>query len=158
MVADDLSDMISMNDFSAEPKFLREAMLDSMRRVLDSGWYVLGSEVAEFERRWSAECGTRHAVGVGNGMDAIEIILRGLDVGPGDEVITTPMTAFATVLAVLRAGAIPVLADITEETALLSPGDVFHVVPRRFCWCTCMGRCETWNSGKACAQTARFTL
>jgi dTDP-4-amino-4,6-dideoxygalactose transaminase len=109
-----------MNDFKAEPPELREAMLAAARRVLESGWYVLGNEVLAFEKQWAAACGTSHAVGVGNGMDAIEIALRALDIGPGDEVITTPMTAFATVLAVIRAGATPVLADIDSDTALLS--------------------------------------
>jgi dTDP-4-amino-4,6-dideoxygalactose transaminase len=109
-----------MNDFKAEPPELREAMLGAARRVLESGWYVLGNEVAAFEEQWAQACGVAHSVGVGNGMDAIEIALRSLDIGPGDEVITTPMTAFATVLAILRAGATPVLADIDPDSALLS--------------------------------------
>lgn len=112
--------MILMNDFKAEPDELRESMLGAARRVLESGWYVLGSEVTAFEKQWASACGVAHGVGVGNGMDAIEIALRSLDIGPGDEVITTPMTAFATVLAILRAGATPVLADIDPQTALLS--------------------------------------
>lgn len=112
--------MILMNDFKAEPPTLREAMLGAARRVLESGWYVLGNEVIAFEQQWADACGVSRAVGVGNGMDAIEIALRALDIGPGDEVITTPMTAFATVLAILRAGATPVLADIDPQTALLS--------------------------------------
>lgn len=112
--------MILMNDFKAEPAELREAMLEAARRVLESGWFVLGNEVIAFEKQWADACGVPHAVGVGNGMDAIEIALRALDIGPGDEVITTPMTAFATVLAIIRAGATPVLADIDPETALLS--------------------------------------
>lgn len=112
--------MIVMNDFQVEPQALRSAMLRAVARVFESGWYVLGNEVRDFEASWSQLCGVSHAVGVGNGMDAIEIALRALDIGPGDEVITTPMTAFATVLAILRAGATPVLADIEPETALLS--------------------------------------
>jgi dTDP-4-amino-4,6-dideoxygalactose transaminase len=112
--------MILMNDFRAEPAELREAMLGAARRVLESGWYVLGDEVRAFEKQWAATCGLPYGVGVGNGMDAIEIALRALGIGLGDEVITTPMTAFATVLAVIRAGATPVLADIDPETALLS--------------------------------------
>jgi len=112
--------MILMNDFKAEPPELRVAMLDATRRVLESGWYVLGNEVAAFEKQWAGACGVSHAIGVGNGMDAIEIALRAHDIGPGDEVITTPMTAFATVLAIIRAGATPVLADIESQTALLS--------------------------------------
>lgn len=112
--------MILMNDFKAEPAEMREAMLSAVKRVLESGWYVLGNEVIAFEKQWSAACGVSYAVGVGNGMDAIEIALRAHDIGPGDEVITTPMTAFATVLAIIRAGAAPVLADIEPDTALLS--------------------------------------
>lgn len=120
--------MILMNDFKAEPLELRETMLNAVRRVLESGWYVLGNEVAAFEKQWSAACGVTCGVGVGNGMDAIEIALRVLDIGSGDEVITTPMTAFATVLAILRAGATPVLADIDPQTALLSLAGVERCV------------------------------
>lgn len=122
--------MILMNDFKAEPEAVREAMLVAAKRVLDSGWYVLGKEVESFEREWSQACGVAHGVGVGNGMDAIEIALRSLDIGQGDEVITTPMTAFATVLAILRAGAIPVLADIEPDTALLSIGSVKRCISK----------------------------
>jgi dTDP-4-amino-4,6-dideoxygalactose transaminase len=123
--------MILMNDFKAEPAELRAASLAAAERVINSGWYVLGPEVEAFERRFAACCGARHAVGVGNGMDAIELVLRALGIGPGDEVITTPMTAFATVLAVLRAGASPVLADIDRETAILSPASVRRCIGPR---------------------------
>jgi dTDP-4-amino-4,6-dideoxygalactose transaminase len=109
-----------MNDFQAEPQALRDAMQRAVARVIDSGWYILGKECAEFERRWAEGCGAGFGVGVGNGMDAIEIGLRALGVGAGDEVITTPMTAFATALAILRAGARPVFADIDPRTALMS--------------------------------------
>mgnify|MGYP000063560247 CR=1 FL=1 len=112
--------MILMNDFKAEPAEMRHAMLGAAHRVLESGWYVLGNEVVAFEKQWAQRCGVAHGVGVANGMDAIEIALRTLDIGVGDEVITTPMTAFATVLAILRAGATPVLADIDVDTGLLS--------------------------------------
>lgn len=112
--------MILMNDFTAEAPELRDSMLRAAQRVIESGWYVLGKEGISFENKWADACGVMHGVGVGNGMDAIEIILRSLNIGMGDEVITTPMTAFATVLAILRCGAIPVLADIEPDTGLLS--------------------------------------
>ena len=112
--------MIPMNGFLREPEALRRSELTAMERVLRSGWYILGKEVEAFESEWARAIGTRHAIGVGNGMDAIEIGLRTLGVGPGDEVITTPMTAFASVLAILRTGAQPVLADIEPQTALMS--------------------------------------
>lgn len=123
--------MILMNDFKAEPVALRTAMLAAVERVLDSGWYVLGQEVDAFEKLWAQTCGAAHSVGVGNGMDAIEIALRALGIGPGDEVITTPMTAFATVLAIIRAGATPVLADIDAKTALLDATSVQRCLSQR---------------------------
>lgn len=123
--------MILMNDFRAEPETLRVAELAAADRVLRSGWYVLGNEVRTFEQTWARRCGVSHAIGVGNGMDAIEIGLRALGIGRGDEVITTPMTAFASVLAVIRAGAVPVLADIDPRTALLDPASVERCISPR---------------------------
>ena len=107
------------------------AMQAAAQRVLASGWYVLGTEGRALEARWAERCGVAHGIGVGNGMDAIEIGLRGLAIGPGDEVITTPMSAFASVLAILRAGATPVLADIDPFTALLDPDSVARCVTPR---------------------------
>tara|TARA_Y200000002_G_scaffold379883_1_gene390132 strand:- start:12986 stop:14080 length:1095 start_codon:yes stop_codon:yes gene_type:complete len=123
--------MILMNDFKAETKELHNAMSQATQRVLNSGWYILGKEVEKFEIKWARFCGVSHAVGVGNGMDAIEIALRALNIGPGDEVITTPMTAFATVLAIYRAGAIPILADIESGTALLSQKSVERCITKK---------------------------
>ncbi len=111
--------MIRMNDFAAEPVDLRRLEKDAVERVLDSGSYILGPEVGAFENEWAARCGVGHCIGVANGLEAIELGLRALDIGPGDEVITTPMTALATVLAIIHAGATPVLADIDPGTALL---------------------------------------
>ena len=120
--------MILMNDFKAEPELIKEEMLAAVSRVIESGWYVLGKELKAFENCWADACGVSRGVGVGNGMDAIEIALRALDIGVGDEVITTPMTAFATVLAILRAGATPVLADIDADTALLNGESVARCI------------------------------
>jgi len=123
--------MILMNDFCAESEELLKKEIEAVERVLRSGWYILGNEVRDFESKWAAKCGARYAIGVGNGMDAIEIGLRALGIGRGDEVITTPMTAFATVLAVIRAGATPVLADIDPETALLGQESVERCISPR---------------------------
>lgn len=112
--------MIPMNAFNREPEELVRAQMAAVERVLRSGWWILGKEVETFEAEWSQRTGSGYTVGVGNGMDALEIGLRCLPIGKGDEVITTSMTAFATVLAILRAGAVPVLADIDPETAILS--------------------------------------
>jgi dTDP-4-amino-4,6-dideoxygalactose transaminase len=120
-----------MNDFRAEPEALKARMREAASKVIDSGWYVLGNECKHFESAWARTCGTRHAIGVGNGMDAIELILRASGIGAGDEVITTPMTAFATVLAIIRAGARPVLADIQPGNALICPDSVARCLTAR---------------------------
>ena len=112
--------MIQMNDFKKEQKVIHKSIFDAVERVLSSGSFVLGSALEYFEKLWSSACETEFGVGVGNGHDAIEISLRSLNIGSGDEVITTPMTAFATVLAILGAGATPVFADIEPGTALMS--------------------------------------
>jgi dTDP-3-amino-3,4,6-trideoxy-alpha-D-glucose transaminase len=91
-------------------------------RVFDavgkSGWYVLGNEVREFESALAAYWGPPHAIGVANGLDAIEIGLRILGCEPGDRVLTTPVSAFATTLAILKTGAIPVFADTNRWGAV----------------------------------------
>lgn len=120
-----------MNDFQTEPAELIQQEVAAVERVIKSGWYILGDEVKNFESAWASRCRINYAVGVGNGMDAIEIGLRSLKIGPGDEIITTPVTAFATVLAIIRAGAIPVLADINMETALLDPFSVERCLSSR---------------------------
>lgn len=103
----------------------------ALRRVLSSGQFILGKEVRLFEKEFAKLAGTQHAVGVANGMDALEIGMKCLGIGPGDEVVTTPNTAFATILSILRTGATPVLADIDESTGLLDPQDAERVVTRR---------------------------
>src|SRR5262245_43081326 len=74
-------------------------------RVIARGWFVLGPEVEAFEREFAAASGAAHAIGVGNGTDAIALALRALGVGPGDEVITSPLSAAYTAMAIVMAGA-----------------------------------------------------
>ncbi len=116
--------MISMNGFSQEPAEILVAEQEAATSVFASHYYVLGNQVTEFESEWAGYCSSQHAVGVANGLDALEIILRTQGIGAGDQVITTPMTAVATILGIIRAGATPVLADIDPETALLDPASV----------------------------------
>jgi dTDP-4-amino-4,6-dideoxygalactose transaminase len=123
--------MIQMNDFTNLADGQRKALIAAFERVLDSGHFVLGQEVQKFEENWAQYCGTKYAIGVGNGLDAIEIGLRAAGIGLGDEVITTPMTAAATVLGILRAGATPVLADIHLSTGLLDRTAVEKVITPR---------------------------
>ncbi len=100
-------------------------------RVVSSGWFVLGPEVQAFEQEFAALSGASHAVGVGNGTDAIALILKALDIGHGDEVITTPLTAAYTVLAILMAGARPAFADIDPLRLTLDPDAVSAAVTPR---------------------------
>ena len=90
-------------------------------RVIASGWFVLGPEVEAFETEFAAASRVPHAVGVGTGTDAITLILRALDIGPGDEVITPPLSAAYSALAVMMAGARPVFADIDPERLTMDP-------------------------------------
>ncbi len=97
------------------------AVKAAIDRVIASGWFVLGPEVEAFESEFAAASQAAHAVGVGTGTDAITLILRALDIGPGDEVITPPLSAAYSALAVMMAGARPVFADIDPERLTLDP-------------------------------------
>ena len=87
-------------------------------RVGTSGWLILGQELAAFERELAEWWGVGFAVGVASGLDAIEIALRVAGIGPGDRVLTTPLTAFATTLAIIRVGADPVWCDVDDTGGL----------------------------------------
>ncbi len=100
----------------------RQEIDEAVARVLESGGYILGREVAAFEAEFATYLGVAGAVGVANGTDALELALRALGIGPGDAVYTVSHTAVATVVAIERAGAIPVLLDVDEETFTLDPG------------------------------------
>jgi dTDP-3-amino-3,4,6-trideoxy-alpha-D-glucose transaminase len=107
------------------------AVQAAIARVVASGWFVLGPEVEAFEREFAAACGAREAVGVGNGTDAIALTLRALGIGPGDEVITTPLTAAYTALAVVMAGARPVFADLDPVRLTIDPAAAAAAVTAR---------------------------
>jgi dTDP-4-amino-4,6-dideoxygalactose transaminase len=123
-VTDPIAAPVTGNDFRREPEELLRAELAAAERVLRSGWWILGAEVDSFEQEWARHCAAPYAVGVANGLDAIEIALRALGVGAGDEVITTPVTAYATTLAIQRCGAVPVFADIDPATGCLAAASV----------------------------------
>jgi dTDP-3-amino-3,4,6-trideoxy-alpha-D-glucose transaminase len=94
----------------------------AVARVIERGWFVLGPELDAFEHEFAAACGAPHAVGVGSGTDAIALALRACGIGPGDEVITAPLSAAFSALAVMMAGARPVFADIDPLRFTLDPG------------------------------------
>jgi dTDP-3-amino-3,4,6-trideoxy-alpha-D-glucose transaminase len=99
---------------------LREQLADAMAAVVASGRFILGPEVEAFEREFAAYTGTRHAVGVANGTDALTIALHALGVGPGDDVVVPSFTFFATAEAVVPTGARPVFCDVDVETACVT--------------------------------------
>ena len=107
------------------------AIRAAIDRVVASGWYVLGPEVEAFEAEFAAAVGAPHAVGVGNGTDAIALVLRALGIGPGDEVITTPLSAAYTALAVLMVGARPVFADIDPVRLTIDAAQIARLIGPR---------------------------
>jgi dTDP-3-amino-3,4,6-trideoxy-alpha-D-glucose transaminase len=110
--------MISANDFHRQWLDIQEDALAAFRKVGESGWYVLGDEVRTFEASLAGYWGIEHAAGVASGLDAIEISLKILGCMPGDPVLTTPISAFATTLAILKVGAVPVFIDTGEHGLL----------------------------------------
>ena len=99
----------------------RDEIHSAMQRVLDSGWYVLGEEVNQFEKEFAQYNTVSYSIGVGSGTEALHIALRALDIGIGDEVLTTAHTAVATASAIVLAGAKPVFIDIEEDHFTLNP-------------------------------------
>jgi dTDP-4-amino-4,6-dideoxygalactose transaminase len=100
------------------------AVKAAIDRVVASGWFVLGPEVEAFESEFASAMGAPYAVGVGTGTDAISLILRALNIGPGDEVITTPLSAAYSALAVTMVGARPVFADVDPGTLTIDPARI----------------------------------
>jgi dTDP-4-amino-4,6-dideoxygalactose transaminase len=100
-------------------------------RVVERGWFVLGPELEAFEGEFAAAAGSAHAVGVGTGTDALAIALRAMGIGPGDEVITAPLSAAYTALSIMMAGARPVFADIDPARLTLDPAATAAAVTPR---------------------------
>jgi dTDP-4-amino-4,6-dideoxygalactose transaminase len=100
-------------------------------RVIERGWFVLGPEVEAFEREFAAASGAAYAVGVGTGTDAIALILRALDIGAGAEVITTPLSAAYSALAIMMAGARPVFVDVDPARLTIDPGRIAAAIGPR---------------------------
>ncbi len=122
---------ILFGDLKRQHDSLATELTGAMERVRASGWFILGAEVAAFEREWAAYCGARHAVGVASGTDAIQIALEALGVGPGDEVITTPHTAVPTVHAISFTGARPVFVDVEWASMNLDPAGLETAITPR---------------------------
>lgn len=112
---------VSFLDLHAAYQELKTEIDEAIARVTDSGWYIGGPEVEEFENDYAHYCEARHAIGVANGLDALHLALLAMDVGPGDEVIAPSNTYIATWLAVSQCGATPVPVEPVESTYNLDP-------------------------------------
>ena len=108
-------------DLKAPHDELRSELREAFERVLDSGWYILGSEVKRFEQEFANYCEVKHSIGVGNGLEALHLILRAYGIGAGDEVIVPSNTYIATWLAVSYSGATPIPVEPDEQTYNIDP-------------------------------------
>ncbi len=118
-------------DLRAQFRSLRNEILPEVEKVLDSARYAQGPAAEEFERAFAEYCGARRCVGLNTGTSALHLALRCLDVGPGDEVITVPMTFIATVWAISYAGARPVFVDIDPRTRTMDPNLLERAITTR---------------------------
>ena len=107
---------IPLLDLASQHVPIQDEILAEIRRVIDSQRFILGEDVQKLEAEIASYCGTSHAVGCASGSDALMLALMALDIGPGDEVVTTPYTFFATAGAISRVGAVPVFVDVEERT------------------------------------------
>jgi len=119
------------NNLRLEYDLLRDEIREALDRVCLSSAFVLGEEVAAFEREFAAFCSVKHCVALNSGTSALHLGLLALGVGPGDEVVTTPNTFIATAEAISYAGAVPVFADIDPRTANLDPACVERAITSR---------------------------
>jgi len=115
---------IPMTDLRIQYQNIKPEIDEAIQRVLQEGRFILGSEVKKFEEEMAAYCGVKYAVGVASGTDALHLALRAANIGPGDEVITTPFTFIATAEAISQTGATPVFVDIDPRTYNLDPGKI----------------------------------
>lgn len=118
-------------DLKAPYLELKSELDEAYQRVMQSGWYILGEEVEAFEQEFAAYCGVKHCIGVGNGLEALHLILRAYDIGQGDEVIVPANTYIATWLAVSYAGAVPVPVEPDARTYNLDPSLVEAAITPR---------------------------
>lgn len=116
--------MIPAMNVIRQYKSLKTELDAAVIKVLQSGQYILGQAVEDFEKAFAEYCGVKYAIGTGNGSDALVMALKACGIRPGDEVITAAMSYIATAEAITEAGAVPVFADISRDTYTLDPSEV----------------------------------
>lgn len=131
MTVQDDKGFIPILDLSSEVETLRSELRAAFDRVLDSGQFIMGPEVSAFEQEVAAYLGTKHAIGVNSGTDALVIGLRALGIGAGDEVITTPFTFFATAESISTVGATPVFVDVDARNYNIDASQVEAAITPR---------------------------
>lgn len=122
---------VPFQNFRAAYHELKPELDEAYHRFMESGWYVLGTELSSFESEYAAYCEVDHCVGVANGLDALHLALRAMDCGPGDEVIVPSNTYIATWLAVSQVGAIPISVEPDPMTYNLDPLKVEAAISSR---------------------------
>ena len=123
--------MIKFLDLKKVNERFRAEMDAAVKRVLDSGWYLLGKEVELFEAEFAEFCGTKHCIGVANGLDALNLIIKAYGFGPGDEIIVPANTYIASILAISENGCTPVLVEPDWNTRLIDVERIEEAVTSR---------------------------
>lgn len=124
---------IALNDLARHAAGQRDELIAAVTRVIDRGWFVLGPELEAFEREFADYCGSTHAIGVANGTEAIELALRGLGIGAGDEVVVAANAGMYAVTALRAIDAVPVFADVDDRHLAIDPTAVEAAITSRTC-------------------------
>src|SRR6266571_5967448 len=122
---------VPLLDLKAQYMTIRDSVVNAMTKVIDEQAFILGEPVERLEREVAQLSHTTHAIGCANGTDALLLSLKALDIGRGDEVVTTPFTFFATAGTIHNAGATPVFVDIDPRTYNIDPAAVERAITRR---------------------------
>ena len=112
---------VDILDLGRLHKPIRERLDEAYHRVVDSGWFIMGAELTAFESEFAAYCDVKHCIGVGNGLEALHLLLRAYGIGPGDEVIVPSNTFIATWLSVSQCGATPIPVEPNIHTHNIDP-------------------------------------
>lgn len=123
--------MIKFLDLKAINEMHRLEMEAAIKRVLDSGWYLLGKEIESFEKEFSEYCGVKHAIGCANGLDALKLIIQAYGFGPGDEIVAPANTYIASLISISANGATPVLVEPDINTYLIDPEKIEDAITSR---------------------------
>jgi len=123
--------MIPFVDLKREYQEIKDEINEAIQRVLESGWFILGEELRQFEREFASYIGVKHAIGVNSGSDALYLAVKALNIGSGDEVITVSHTFISTVDAITRNGAKPIFVDIDPETYTIDVNQIEKAITKK---------------------------